>query len=158
MTTIACRRDLDGRFVVCADSWEIVESEDGGATVELCEKLFRRQRLEERKPVEVIIATAGESGPGMLFVDWYASGKPEPPDLADTEFDVLILRPDGLFKADQHCQPVKVLEPYTAIGTGRKHALTAMDCGLSAFEAVMMAARRDPYTGGGIVSMSLNEK
>ena len=157
MTTIACRRDLDDRYVICADSWEIVESEDGGATVELCEKLFRKSILVDRKQVEIIIATAGESGAGMAFVDWY--GKPgEPPDLRDTEFDVLILRPDGLFKADQFCRPVKVLEDYTAIGTGRKHALTAMDCGLSAVEAVMLAARRDPYTGGTIVSMSLSKE
>lgn len=35
-----------------------------------------------------------------------------------------------------------------AIGSGTDHALTAMDCGLSAKEAVVMAARRDAATGG----------
>ena len=37
-----------------------------------------------------------------------------------------------------------------AIGTGTGHALTAMDCGLSAKEAVEMAAKRDTSTGGRI--------
>ena len=37
-----------------------------------------------------------------------------------------------------------------AIGSGSAHALTAMDCGLSAKDAVKMAARRDTCTGGTI--------
>jgi len=35
-----------------------------------------------------------------------------------------------------------------AIGSGQDHALTAMDCGLSAKEAIKMAAKRDVNTGG----------
>jgi hypothetical protein len=38
----------------------------------------------------------------------------------------------------------------TAIGTGTDHAITAMDCGLSAREAVKMAMKRDTGTGGRI--------
>ena len=37
-----------------------------------------------------------------------------------------------------------------ASGSGYAHALTAMDCGLSAIEAVKMAAKRDTGTGGKI--------
>lgn len=37
-----------------------------------------------------------------------------------------------------------------AIGSGAAHAITAMDCGLSAKEAVKMAAKRDTFTGGRI--------
>lgn len=37
-----------------------------------------------------------------------------------------------------------------AIGSGISHALTAMDCGCSAEEAVKMAAKRDVNTGGEI--------
>lgn len=37
-----------------------------------------------------------------------------------------------------------------AIGSGAKHALTAMDLGLDAKEAVKMAMKRDIYTGGRI--------
>ena len=37
-----------------------------------------------------------------------------------------------------------------AIGSGSSHALTAMDCGLSAKDAVKMAMKRDTCTGGKI--------
>ena len=37
-----------------------------------------------------------------------------------------------------------------AIGSGCDHARTAMDCGLSARDAVKMAAKRDTMTGGRI--------
>jgi len=40
--------------------------------------------------------------------------------------------------------------PVDAIGSGCKHALTAMDCGLSAIDAVKMAVKRDTGTGGKI--------
>jgi hypothetical protein len=37
-----------------------------------------------------------------------------------------------------------------AIGSGSDHALTAMDMGATAKEAVKMAMKRDPFTGGKI--------
>lgn len=40
------------------------------------------------------------------------------------------------------------LDTYCAFGTGEDHAITAMDCGLSAADAVRMAAKRDTGTGG----------
>lgn len=42
-----------------------------------------------------------------------------------------------------------------AIGSGMLHAVTAMDLGLSAFEAVKMAAKRDSCTGGKIRKMRI---
>lgn len=42
-----------------------------------------------------------------------------------------------------------------AYGSGADHALTAMDCGLSAKEAVKMAAKRDVNTGGKIRTYKL---
>lgn len=44
---------------------------------------------------------------------------------------------------------------YFAIGSGEDHALTAMDCGLSAKEAVKKAAYRDVNTGGRIRTFKL---
>lgn len=49
---------------------------------------------------------------------------------------------DGLRKA-----PLLLGSPYS-IGSGSAHALTAMDMGATADEAVSMAARRDTATGG----------
>nr|WP_319527788.1 proteasome subunit beta [Pseudomonas laurentiana] len=51
---------------------------------------------------------------------------------------------DGLWKFE-----VLPDRPY-AIGSGTTHALTAMDMGANAFQAVEMAAKRDTSTGGKI--------
>jgi len=51
-------------------------------------------------------------------------------------------------------EPVE-LSKIMSIGSGSDHALTAMDCGLSAKEAVKMAALRDTSTGGRIRTFSL---
>lgn len=40
-----------------------------------------------------------------------------------------------------------------ALGSGQKHALTAMDMGMNAKEAVRMAIKRDCYSGGKIRTM-----
>lgn len=39
---------------------------------------------------------------------------------------------------------------YDATGSGGDHAITAMDCGKSAVDAVRMAIKRDSHTGGEI--------
>ncbi len=45
--------------------------------------------------------------------------------------------------------PILLDRPY-AIGSGSDHALTAMDMGSSAYEAIQMASKRDVWTGGKI--------
>jgi len=45
-----------------------------------------------------------------------------------------------------------------ALGSGADHALTSMDLGLSAKEAVMMSAKRDVNTGGKIRTFKVNRK
>ena len=44
-----------------------------------------------------------------------------------------------------------------AIGSGEQYALSAMDCGVSAKEAVEQAAKRDTMTGGIITEYNLSE-
>lgn len=155
MTTIAYR---DG--VLAADSRLTYSTAGGGSRKHSCTKLYRKTISEKRRTFDVIIATAGESSPALVFMDWYGSGQPIPDILRDLggDFSCLILRPDGLFEADVYCRPDKILEPFYAIGSGAKEALTAMHCGKSAIEAVRKAALVDPYTGGRITSMSLEPR
>jgi hypothetical protein len=154
MTTIAVR---DG--IIAADSWATHWSEEGGSRRHICSKLYRKRITEGRKTFDVIIATAGETSPGLLFVDWYGSGREQPQMLRDLggDFTCLILTPTGLFEADAYCRPDPVLDQFYAVGSGSKAALAAMHCGKSAVDAVRIAARIDPYTGGRVVSMSLDE-
>jgi hypothetical protein len=152
LTTIAYR---DG--VLAADSWETYSSEDGGAHRHICAKLFCKTITVGRKSFDVLIGTAGETSPSLLFVDWYGSGKEPPQMLCDLggDFLCLILTPKGLFEADVYCRPVQVMESFYAIGSGAKAALAAMHCGKSAVDAVRIAARIDPYTGGRVMHMKL---
>jgi hypothetical protein len=108
----------------------------------------------------VIIATAGESSPALVFVDWYGTGQPIPEVLLHHggDFTCLILSPKGLFEADVMCRPDPIIEPFYAIGSGAKEALAAMHCGKSARDAVRVAASIDPYTGGRIVTMRLAQE
>lgn len=151
MTTIAYR---DG--VLAADS-RLTVDHGSGARVHFCRKLFRKKITEGKKTFDVIIATAGEASSGMVFHDWYGSGKPIPELFLHLggDFTCLVLRPDGLFEFDVYCRPEKIEEDIYAIGSGAMAALAAMHCGKSALEAVRIAARIDLYTGGRIVSESL---
>lgn len=151
VTTIAYR---DG--ILAADSRLTVDY-GSGARKHLCKKLFRKTVTEGKRTFDVIIATAGESSPGMVFHDWYGSGKPVP-DLflhLGGDFTCLVLRPDGLFEFDVYCRPERIEEEFYAVGSGAMAALAAMHCGKSALDAVRIAARLDPYTGGRIISETL---
>ncbi len=159
MTTIAFK---DG--VIAADSRVTYETEGGGSTKHICTKLFRRTiKTGKKKPVDVIIATAGQSSPGMVFVDWFSqSGGIGPtPEVFignDADFACLILTPHGLFEADRFCRPELILDSFYAVGSGRKEALAIMHYGGSARDAVRIAAKIDPYTGGRITTMTLTSK
>ena len=151
MTTIAFKANT-----IAADSRETWESEAGGASVGSCEKLFRK-KVGRR---EVVIGTAGGSYLGMVFVDWFdASGKEPPPILRDAhldeDFSVLVLDRGKVYTANYLCRLVEVIDPFTAIGSGRKAALAAMYCGRSAREAVAVACKIDPYSAPPIVTMTM---
>ena len=155
MTTIAFR---DKTFA--ADSRE-TWADDSGTTVNRCEKLFR-VRTSGKQKREVVIATAGGSFLGMVFVDWFkrtgGSGNADPPVILrdahlEEDFTVLIWDRGKLFVANHLCRPIEVLETFTAIGSGRKAALAAMHCGKNAYQAVHIACKVDPYTAVPIKTM-----
>jgi ATP-dependent protease HslVU (ClpYQ) peptidase subunit len=149
MTTIAYR---DG--VMAADTRVTY-----GSRAHRCTKLYRKSVGTGRSKHDVIIATAGEASPSLLFVDWYGSDRPIPDMLRSQggDFTCLILTPDGLFEADVYCRPTRILEEFYAIGSGARGALAAMVCGKNAIEAVAVAAVHDIYTGGDIEWMSLEQ-
>lgn len=154
MTTIAYRGG-----VLAADSRLTVDN-GSGSRKHTCRKLFRKRVTEGKKSFDVVIATAGESSPGMVFVDWYGTGKPVP-DLflhLGGDFLCLVLTPSGLFEYDVYCRGELIEEDFYAVGSGAQAALAAMHCGKSAIEAVRVAARIDSYTGGRIVHESLNKE
>lgn len=154
MTTIAVR---DG--VICADSRTTIQTEEGGARVFRCEKLYR---CFEGSPKEAILATAGESFSSLVFVDWYKS-ETRPIEVIDrlingeADFTVLALTRDGLYEYDKWGRGEKILDKFYAVGSGSKAALGAMHMGASAEQAVRIACKIDPYSAPPITVMTLRD-
>lgn len=145
MTIVAYR---DG--VLASDSRVTVESTDAGTRCfNSVQKLFRKDSS--------IIATVGESSPGIVFVRWYGSARRRPKVLLDPELDwtCLVLDKEGLWEWDSSMEPELVAEPFYAIGAGTKAALGAMHMGASAEEAVRITCLIDPFCGGPIQVMRL---
>jgi len=158
MTTIAYR---DG--VLASDSQVTVSTEGGGSRKHTCVKLFRKKVTKGKKTFDVVIATAGETSPGLVFVEWYGSGKPIPDVFLHIggDFTCLVLTPKGLFEYDVYCQPEEVVlspYPFYAVGSGTKAAMAAMHCGKSAVEAVRIACKVDTYSSGRIQSEALEPR
>lgn len=140
MTTVAC----DGKSMA-GDGLETADNTIVGYSVD---KVFK---LADGS----ILGAAGQSSDIKLFMDWLEDDDEDskPPKVKD--FAALVLDTDGqLFYYDDTLAPTQSESP-AAIGTGKDHALTAMDMGADAHTAVEMAARRDVFTGGDITSLKI---
>lgn len=123
-------------------------------------KIFRKNIAKPGKPAkDVLIGIAGDVFAAMLFVDWYGTNDADLhktlTEMTDDGFFVMIWDGKKLLEANRYCRPCEIAEPYYAIGSGGVHAITAMDCGRTAIQAVQMAAKRDSATGGRIVHFKL---
>lgn len=150
MTTIAI--DLDAGEIA-ADS----QDTDEGGQKYSCKKLY--------KVNDHIIATAGGSYAGLLFVRWFDEWDGDPdwddhPDLVnldfEEDFECLVVRPDGsVFTVNRLFVPYDQMARQIAIGSGGKAARGAMMAGATPTEAVKIAKEIDTYTGGRVVTMKL---
>lgn len=153
MTTIAYRNG-----VMAADSQTSTDTEGGGARYFKCVKLYRKFAGQ---PNEAILGTAGETFSGLVFVDWYGTGKDAPENLihGDADFTVIVLtRVDGkhvLTEFDKWCRGDEIIEPFYAVGSGAKGALVAMHCGKSAQCAVEITCLVDTYSRLPVHTMKL---
>lgn len=139
---------------MAADSRVTVSSDAGGDRVYRCHKIFEKDTLREGK---VLIGTAGESSPALLFVDWYGTDQPKPTELLESEadIDIVVLSKRGVFAYDKWCRGEKIIDRFYAIGSGTKAALGALHMGASAIQAVAIACKIDPYSAPPIVSKRL---
>jgi hypothetical protein len=150
MTTIAARRTPTGMWTIAADTQETREGEDSGDMKRTCKKLFRF--YSSRYKGEIIVATAGESSPGLAFIEWLRDGRSKFPEwLRERDIACLVIayqdRAVRLFEYDQFGIPTEIEEQHYAIGTGAIPASVALDMGACVEEAVRRAHKYDPYTG-----------
>lgn len=156
MTTIVVR---DG--IMACDSQEGIGSEGGGdRAYYACSKIY--PVYDENEKLTHLIGCSGDSDGAPLFIDWYC-------DFYQTDFcdkqilkrmyefdtDALILHADGTIETGSSYGIVhECNEKFYAIGSGTKCALAAMHMGATAEEAVEIAKKIDPYTGGAVQTFS----
>jgi hypothetical protein len=109
-----------------------------------------------------IIGICGCWTDGKLFVDWYEAGfdRDKPPDWRTqgdekVDFQALVLTPEGVCWWSYELVSDPVLDDCYAMGSGGSAALAAMYCGCGAEEAVGIAIKVDPHSGGDVETMEL---
>jgi ATP-dependent protease HslVU (ClpYQ) peptidase subunit len=119
-------------------------------------KVFRKKI----KGKTYLFGVAGYWDAALMFIEWYKTRDKELKERlirlpGESGFDVLIWDGVKLMYSDEFMYLTELTEPYYAIGSGAAYAITAMDCGKSARQAVQMAMKRDSNTAGRVVSMKL---
>ena len=109
-------------------------------------------KIFKRDSDGALIGAAGTLGLATRFTRWFLAGeKGEPPELFDKdggcEAEAIIVRPNCHPETHYRYGVIHLESDYYAIGSGSCAALTALDLGFSAIEAVDAAARRDTGTG-----------
>lgn len=150
MTTIAFR---DG--ILAADSRAVWAD----SVIGRCMKLYRVRSKVDPVKGDAIVGIAGVTSAAMLFIDWLeVGGEPRLHDrgVSDSlDFECLLVHKSGLWCSDRLCRLERVDDDFMAIGSGRMAALGAMHAGKGAIDAVRIATRIDPNSGGRVVSMTL---
>lgn len=99
-------------------------------------------------------AFAGNPGEAEQVRKWINAGRPHDRRPKVDDFAALIVRKHSVHFMDHALEEVPMKAP-VAIGSGESIALTAMDCGKTAVEAVRLAVKRDPDTGGRVRSVKV---
>lgn len=113
----------------------------------------------------ILIGISGSALEALEFVEWfkdtleanmvqeqnpYVSVLP-PEKLVNENFHCLVAYPDDTVYEFFGCEKImECAESYAAVGSGMFYAMSAMDAGASAEEAVNVAIKRDVFSGGDV--------
>lgn len=118
--------------------------------------IHREDRVKLMVGPDWIYAFAGETSIRDTLMRWHLAGaKPEDVPASRKSWAMLIVASgQAFFFDDGSPYPTDIRLPF-AMGTGESFAMGAMDAGASPEEAVRIAAARDPFTGGAIISWDI---
>jgi ATP-dependent protease HslVU (ClpYQ) peptidase subunit len=137
MTTIAC----DGKSMASDGQGDVADT------------IVVRTRCKiERLADGSLLGFAGNGHDGALLAAFLSDETAKPPKL--DECAALRLFPDGSLHYISEPGRHIAVDPPCAIGSGMQFALGAMEAGSSPKEAVEIACRRDPFSGGKIAVLS----
>lgn len=138
MTTIAYK---DGILASDSQCWK------GDIRIGYVRKIIR---LKDRS----LLAVAGNLACLQSFAEWLNGGRVDRKP-SDHETTIVHVRLDGSVWVFEHDGEMRSSEQVAAWGSGHVVARTAMECGLSAPEAVRMAVKFDGWSGGPVRSLRL---
>ena len=145
MTTVA----TDGRSM--AGDGQTLSAND----IILCRNSPKVLRLDDGS----LLGCSGNADVKYKLRGWIEAGCVGPfPELKTAFAAMWLIRPNEgrYFSENTQADFIEMEFPF-AIGSGSEVALGAMEAGLSPLEAVTIAAKRDPFTGGKIVALDLPE-
>jgi len=96
-----------------------------------------------------IVGASGSSFDADSWAAWVEGGKKGDCPVQDDRFGALILSSDGILWVDHKGREIATPAPI-AIGSGQDIAIGAMMAGATPGEAVNIACKRDPHSGGRI--------
>jgi ATP-dependent protease HslVU (ClpYQ) peptidase subunit len=141
VTTIAC----DG--ISMAGDGRTLSAND----IVLCHGSPKVLRLKDGS----LLGCAGTSDVKHKLRDWLEQGAEGPFPKIKGAFSAMLLLPNGEGRYFNEDEKWIAMEFPFAIGSGSEIALGAMDAGASPEEAVEIACRRDPFSGGAITRLDI---
>lgn len=141
MTTIAYREGVLAGDSQATDSqkWQ-------------CVKVYRL----DTEAGELLVGYCGEVFAAHVFMRWLTDGGREP-DLGNEQFEAIVIsaKTGRVTMWNQSLVPFRPRGKFFAIGSGGPVAMGAMHKGADAVEAVKIACKVDPYTGGPVRSLKI---
>jgi hypothetical protein len=117
---------------------------------------FANPATKIRKGKGCLVGYAGDWIAGEAMAEYYISeGGLEPPVDDNDDIELLVIKKSGIYLVDRKFRKVKILGKHYSIGSGSMAAMVAMNMGATAVEAIKEAAKVDDYTGGRVISLSL---
>lgn len=97
---------------------------------------------------------SGDYSEVRAVLDWLSCGGAKPESLK--QFSALLIAQDGqAYRLEERLVPLPMAAPH-ACGSGRDFAIAAMALGQTARQAVELAMQFDPWTGGEIMTLTLD--
>jgi hypothetical protein len=107
-----------------------------------------------------LVGFAGEAVFGLQMVQWIREGS-KPVDFpasqrGDDWVPIIVITKDRrILVYERTPYPLRIEEPFYAIGSGRELATMAMKCGKGAEEAVLLTNELTAYCGNGVDTLTL---
>lgn len=109
-------------------------------------------------PTKFYVGMCGDVDSFPDVIEWLGDPTSRKPPKA-TGGDFLVLTEDKkIFTFKNPSKWIAVNQSFYAVGSGMNYAMSAMECGKTAIEAVKVASKFDLYTGMGVTHFDVGKK